>query len=79
MHYHSFYVVESDPITGMPILLAGNSGRPRLRAWDNVMRSAPLRSIKTRIRPRLEWLERHLLSSGAVSALEPGLGGPSPI
>lgn len=79
MHYHSFYVVRSDPLTGMPILLAGNSGRPRVRSWDNVMRSAPLRSIKTRVRPRLGWLERHLLPSGAVSSLEPATGRPSPI
>ena len=79
MHYHSFYVVRSDPVTGMPILLAGNAGRPRIRPWDNVMRSAPLRSIRTRIRPRLEWLEKHLLTPSAVSALEPGSGRPSPI
>ncbi len=78
MHYHSFYVVRSDPVTGMPILLAGNSGHPRVRAWDNVMRNAPLRSIKTRIRPRLEWLEQHLLLPHAVSALEPAAPSPKP-
>lgn len=58
VHYHSFFVFEADPITGMPILLAGNAGKPRIRSWEAVMRSAPRRSIKAVVRPRLEWLER---------------------
>jgi hypothetical protein len=57
MHYHSFFVLLSDPVTGMPIHLAANAGRPRIRTWEGEMSNAPLRSIHTRIRPKLEWLE----------------------
>jgi hypothetical protein len=56
-HYHSFIVLESDPLTGMPMLVAANSGQPRIRPLANEMLSAPKRSLKTRVRPRLEWLE----------------------
>jgi hypothetical protein len=57
MHYHSFIVYESDPVTGAPSLVAANAGRPRIRPWEHEMQSAPLRSIRARIRPRLGWLE----------------------
>jgi hypothetical protein len=56
-HYHSFFIFESDPLTGMPTLVAANAGRPRIRTWESEMRNAPLRSIVARIRPRIEWLE----------------------
>jgi hypothetical protein len=59
-HWHSFYVYDADPVTGMPILLASNAGKPRVRSWEGEMRAAPRRSIHTRIRPRLDWLERVL-------------------
>jgi len=55
-HYHSFFVYRSDPVTGMPIWVAANAGRPRIRAWATEMRSGPRRWISSRIRPRLEWL-----------------------
>lgn len=55
-HTHTFFIYESDPVTGMPILLAGNSGRPRLLGWDAEMLRAPKRSIRHRIRPNTEWL-----------------------
>jgi hypothetical protein len=57
MHYHSFFVYSSDPVTGAPSLVAANAGRPRIRPWEGEMLSAPLRSIRARIRPRLPWLE----------------------
>jgi hypothetical protein len=57
MHYHSFFVYDADPVTGMPMLVAANAGRPRVRSWESEMLSAPRRSIRSRVRPRLEWLE----------------------
>ncbi|HEY3495773.1 MAG TPA: hypothetical protein VGK73_13840 [Polyangiaceae bacterium] len=56
-HYHSFFVVDSDPLTGMPSLVAANSGHPRIRAWAAEMASAPKRSLFARVRPNLAWLE----------------------
>jgi hypothetical protein len=56
-HYHSFFVVDSDPLTGMPTQVAANSGHPRVRAWAAEMASAPKRSLHARVRPKLEWLE----------------------
>jgi hypothetical protein len=57
MHYHSFFVYSSDPVTGSPSLVAANAGRPRIRPWESEMLTAPQRSIRARIRPKLEWLE----------------------
>ena len=31
VHFHSFFVYESDPVTGMPLVVVGNAGRPSLR------------------------------------------------
>jgi len=61
MHTHTFFVYESDPITGMPMLLAGNSGKPRIITWDSEMLRAPKRSIRHRIRPDTEWLYDNLV------------------
>lgn len=55
-HYHSFFVYRSDPVTGMPIWVAANAGKPRIRAWATEMRSGPRRWISSRVRPRPEWL-----------------------
>ncbi len=74
LHYHSFFVVESDPLTGMPTLVAGNSGRPRIRAWAVEMAPAPKRSPFARVRPRLEWLEE--VGFGRVG--QPGGHAPAP-
>ncbi len=62
-HTHTFFVYESDPVTGMPMRLAGNSGRPRIIGWDDEMLRAPKRSIRHRIRPNSEWLYDHLVLS----------------
>lgn len=60
-HYHSFFVYDVDPISRMPIWLASNAGRPRIRVWENELGNAPKRSIKARIRPRLPWLAQAVL------------------
>lgn len=70
-HWHSFFVYDRDPVTGMPLLTASNAGRPRIRSWEGEMRSAPLRSIRARVRFRLEWMEPLFSSDAAVSASEP--------
>jgi hypothetical protein len=57
LHYHSFFIYASDPVTAMPMLVAANAGHPRVRTWEGEMQNAPLRSIVARIRPKLEWLE----------------------
>jgi len=70
-HWHSFFVYDSDPVTGLPMLLASNAGKPRIRSWEGEMRAAPRRSIHTRVRPRLEWLESVVPASPAVTGREP--------
>lgn len=57
MHYHSFFVYETDPVTGFPAMLVGNPGRPLLQTWQFEAFRTPDRSIWYRMRPRLEWLE----------------------
>jgi hypothetical protein len=57
LHYHSFFILADDPLSGMPTLVAANAGRPRVRNWENELENAPRRSIVARIRPRLAWLE----------------------
>jgi len=57
LHYHSFFILASDPATAMPTLLAANAGKPRIRSWEGEMQNAPRRAIMARVRPRLEWLE----------------------
>jgi len=64
-------VFDTDPVTGMPTLVAANAGRPRIRTWDAEMRNAPKRSIRMRIRPRLEWLESVLPVSSQLSSSGP--------
>ena len=61
VHTHTFFIFESDPITGMPMLLAGNSGKPRIVTWDSEMIRAPKRSIRHRIRLNTEWLYDHIV------------------
>ncbi|MEZ4225619.1 MAG: hypothetical protein R3B13_32000 [Polyangiaceae bacterium] len=55
-HYHTFFVYERDPVTAVPILLAGNAGKPRIQSWESVMSRTPQRKIETIIRPRMSWL-----------------------
>lgn len=57
-HYHSFFIVASDPLTGMPVQVASNAVLPQVRSWEGEMSNAPGRSIRVRIRPRSSWLAR---------------------
>lgn len=70
LHYHSFFVFDADPVTGMPTLVAGNSGRPRVRTLAVEMAPAPKRYLYARARPALEWLE-HVTGSDPAPALAP--------
>ncbi len=56
-HTHSFFVYETDPLTGVPIAIAGNAGPANLWSWETEARRTPHRTVRTRIRPRLSWLE----------------------
>jgi len=62
IHTHTFFIYENDPVSGMPVLLAGNSGKPRLVTWDGEMLRAPKRSIHHRIELNSEWLYDNLVS-----------------
>jgi hypothetical protein len=57
MHYHSFFIYDTDPISGLPLVIVGNAGRPSVRAWEIEARRTPKRMIQHRLRPSLEWLE----------------------
>ena len=70
LHYHSFFVADRDPVTGMPIAVVANAGRPRVRSWENEMQNAPQRAILAHIRPKLEWLEANVAPEANVSAHE---------
>lgn len=61
IHTHTFFIYESDPVTGMPMLVAGNAGKPRISTWDDEMLRAPKRSIRHRIRPNVDWLYDHVV------------------
>jgi hypothetical protein len=56
-HTHSFFVYETDPISGVPIAIAGNAGPANLWSWETEARRTPKRTVRARIRPKLEWLE----------------------
>jgi hypothetical protein len=70
-HFHAFFVYETDPVTGVPMLLAGNAGRPRIQSWEPVMSRAPQRSIEYRITPKLEWLAPRIPDAGRTDAAPP--------
>jgi hypothetical protein len=76
LHYHSFFVAERDPLTGMPIAVVANAGRPRIRSWENELQNAPQRAILAHIRPKLVWLESNVVPEPSVSGrLLPTLSG----
>jgi len=67
LHHHSFFVADRDPVTGMPIAVVANAGRPRIRSWENELQNAPQRAILAHIRPKLPWLEAMVAPDGSIS------------
>ncbi|MEI9950915.1 MAG: hypothetical protein WDO74_18545 [Pseudomonadota bacterium] len=67
LHHHSFFVVDRDPVTGMPIAVVANAGRPRVRSWENELQNAPQRAILAHIRPKLPWLEATVAPDSSLS------------
>jgi len=55
-HYHAVLVLDADPLTGLPMVVADNAGRPRIRSLVSAMRSAPRRAVKHRLRLDTGWL-----------------------
>jgi len=71
LHHHSFFVADRDPVTGMPIAVVANAGRPRIRSWENELQNAPQRAILAHIRPKLTWLEATVAPVADVSTQGP--------
>lgn len=69
-HYHSFFVYENDPITGIPIAVLGNAGRPTVRYWRVETQRTPKRTIWHRIRLKTDWL-RHIVDPTRPAAPNP--------
>lgn len=55
-HYHTLLVIRTEPTTGIPMVIADNQGRPRMRTLSNAMLAAPYRSIMHRLRFDLDAL-----------------------
>ena len=49
-HFHALLILRTEPMTGMPIRVADNAGRPKIRTIARAMSNAPQRSVKYRIR-----------------------------
>jgi len=78
LHSHSFFIADRDPVTGMPIAVVANAGRPRIRSWQNEMQNAPQRAIRAHIRPRLEWLEAVVQPEPSISVDDSARRTPTP-
>lgn len=75
VHFHSFFIYETDPITGMPIVILGNAGRPSLRVWQTEVRRTPKRAIVHRIRFTTPWLES-IVAVAPLESAPPLAAGP---
>ena len=71
-HSHVFMIYEADPITRVPIVIAGNAGPANLWSWETEARRTPLRTVHYRVRPRQQWLNDALLAPLAPNT-PPGL------
>ena len=75
-HFHTVIVLSTDPLTGIPTVVAGNAGRPRIRSISAAMRNASRRSIKHRIRVNPGWIEKRKEAFDRGDPLvQPGDGG----
>lgn len=72
-HSHTFFVYESDPVTGVPIAIAGNAGPANLWSWETEARRTPERTVRDRVRPNIEWLESFLTIDREVTLEPPAL------
>jgi hypothetical protein len=75
VHFHSFFVYERDPVTGMPLVVVGNAGRPSLRSWETEAKRTPKRGIFFRIRFKTEWLES-IAGVAPLTTVPPLAAGP---
>lgn len=78
-HSHVFIVYETDPITGIPILVAGNAGPANIWSWETEARRTPGRSVRYRIRPKTAWLEAHLQAPQSTTQPAPLLPLRQPV
>jgi hypothetical protein len=74
-HTHSFFIYETDPISGMPIAIAGNASIPSVWSWEAEARRTPNRSLRYRVRPTHLLLERILPRSAVSTTPLPLVGG----
>lgn len=72
-HTHSFFVYEVDPMSGIPIAIAGNAGPANLWSWETEARRTPKRTVRSRVRPKLEWLETFIDTAAQVPLHPPAL------
>lgn len=63
-HYHSLIILEQDPITGVPSLVAGNAVFPREQSLEGILQISPKRSLKHRIRIKDDWLAKVAAAKG---------------
>jgi hypothetical protein len=61
MHFHSFFVYDTDPVTGVPLAVVGNAETPHIWSLESESRRTPKRSIWYRIRPRLAFLDQFIV------------------
>ncbi|MBK6517593.1 MAG: hypothetical protein IPG04_26615 [Polyangiaceae bacterium] len=65
-HYHSLIILEQDPVTGVPTLVAGNAVFPREQSLEGILQISPKRSLKHRIRIKDEWLAKVAGAKGDI-------------
>ncbi len=56
-HYHRIIILEKDPISGVPVRVAGNAVLPREQTIEGVMQISPKRSWRHRFRILEPWLK----------------------